>query len=173
VNKAAYTRLLIAVLVSGCTTSPVLTPPTVPANIQAPAGTVAYLEAFADGVQIYECSRGSDSTYRWALKAPRATLSDRAGAGLGKHYGGPTWEAADGSTVVGEAKAQTPSPTPAAIPWVLLAAKSSSTSGTLSSVKFVHRVATVGGVAPAQGCSESTLKQQVEVPYTATYVFYR
>lgn len=173
-SHAGYTfPIVVAALMAGYSTTPLATPPAVPANLQAPAGAVAYLEALADGVQIYECSPGSDSMYRWALKAPRATLSDRSGGALGKHYAGPTWEARDGSTVVGEAKAQAPSPSSTAIPWVLLAAKSSSAAGTLSEVRFVQRVETVGGVAPAQGCSEATLKQQVEVPYTATYVFYR
>jgi len=164
---------LLAVLVAGGAANGVQAMETVPAAIQTPSGAVVYLEVLASGVQIYECSLRPDSTYQWALKAPRATLSDTSGKSFGKHYAGPTWEAADRSLVVGEAKAQSPSPTPGAIPWVLLAAKSSSTSGVLSNVKYVHRLATVGGVAPAQGCSDSTIRQQIEVPYTATYVFYR
>ena len=163
----------IAVLVGGCAAEPVQAPPIAPAAIQVPAGSVAFLEVFADGVQIYECSRRPDSTYQWSLKAPRAMLSDRSGKVLGKHYAGPTWEVADGSVVVGEVRSQAPSPAPVAIPWLLLAAKPGSATGTFSDVKFVQRLATVGGVAPATGCSESTLKHQVDVPYTATYVFYR
>ena len=77
----------------------------VPAAIQVPAGAAAYLEVLANGVQIYECSLRPDSTYQWALKAPRATLSDTSGKAFGKHYAGPTWEAADRSLAVGEAKA--------------------------------------------------------------------
>jgi len=170
---SALSLIPVAALIAGCANTPALAPPNVPASIQTPPGVAVYLKAYADGVQIYECSRKADSTYEWAFKAPQATLADSSGRVLGKHYAGPTWEANDGSTVVGEAKARDPSPTPTAIPWLLLAAKSTSGSGTLADTKFVQRVATVGGVAPAQGCSESTLKQQAQVPYTAAYVFYR
>ena len=172
-SRSTLCAAFLAVLVASGAANGVQAMEPVPAAIQAPAGAVPYLEILASGVQIYECSLRPDSTYQWTLKAPRASLSDKSGKTFGKHYAGPTWEALDGSLVVGEPKAQSPSPTPGAIAWVLLAAKSSSPSGVLSDVKYVHRLATVGGVAPAQGCSDSTIRQQVEVPYTATYVFYR
>ena len=37
--------------------------------------------------------------------------------------------------------------------------------------KGVLRIATNGGVAPAQGCDEAHSGQEARVPYTATYVF--
>ena len=162
----------VAALLTTCAGTPGPTPPTVPPALQAPAGTTLYLETLASGVQIYECTRKADATYEWTLKAPEATLTDRSGRVIGKHYAGPTWEAADGSTAVGEVKARDPGPSPTAIPWLLLAAKSSGT-GLFADAKFVQRVATVGGVAPAGGCAESTLKTQARVPYSATYIFYR
>ena len=162
-----------AMLVAGCAGVLPLEPPTVSPALQPPATQVLYLEALADGVQIYECARKPDATYEWAFKAPEATLSDRSGRPLGKHYAGPTWEAMDGSTVVGETKAREAGPTTAAIPWLLLAAKSHSNRGTFADANYVQRVATQGGIAPTQGCSESTLRQQARVPYSAVDYFYR
>ena len=51
-------------------------------------------------MQIYACYSVADG-YAWRLLAPRATLTGENGKPLGSHYGGPTWEAGDGSTVVG------------------------------------------------------------------------
>ena len=147
--------------------------PIVPPSLHAPAGTTLYLETLASGVQIYECSRKPDSTFEWAFKAPEATLTARSGELLGKHYAGPTWEALDGSTAVGEVRARDAGPSPSAIPWLLLAAKSNSGAGTFASAKFVQRVYTVGGTAPTGGCTESTIKQEARVPYSASYLFYR
>jgi len=163
----------VAALFAGCAASPTIVPPSVPPSIQAPPGSQVYLEAVASGVQVYECSQKPDSTYEWAFKSPEAALSDRAGHTLGKHYAGPTWEANDGSAVVGEVKARDPGPTTTAIPWLLLGAKSHSGDGTFAPATFVQRIATVGGVAPVGDCSASTLKQQARVPYSAEYIFYR
>ena len=168
VSLTSFAALLVA-----CASSPYPAAPTVPPSLQAPAGSTLYLEALASGVQIYECSRKPDSTYEWTFKAPEATLTARSGQPLGKHYAGPTWEALDGSTTVGEAKAREPAPSPSAIPWLLLAAKSNSGSGTFANTKVVQRVTTVGGIAPTGGCTESTIKKEARVPYSASYFFYR
>lgn len=168
VSIASFAALLVA-----CASSPYPTAPAVPASLQAPAGSTLYLEALASGVQIYECSRKPDSTYEWEFKAPEATLTARSGQVLGKHYAGPTWEAIDGSRVVGAVKARDPGPSASAIPWLLLAAKSNSGVGTFANAKAVQRVTTVGGVAPTGGCTESTIKKEARVPYSAAYFFYR
>src|SRR5512138_2634274 len=165
--------VLLATLLAGCAASPPAATPSVPASIQVPPGSRIQLEAIASGVQIYECSVRPNSTPEWTLKGPEATLSDRAGHAVGKHYAGPTWEANDGSAVIGETKARDPGPTATAIPWLLLGAKSHMGAGTFADTTFVQRVATAGGVAPATGCDASTLKQQARVPYSATYIFYR
>ena len=160
-------------LLAACASSPIPVAPTVPPALQAPAGSTLYLETLASGVQIYECTRKPDATYEWTFKAPEATLTARSGQPVGKHYAGPTWEAVDGSIIVGEAKAKDVGPTPSAIPWLLLAAKSNSGVGTFAGAKFVQRVATVGGAAPTGGCTESTLKNAARIPYSASYFFYR
>lgn len=170
--RTAFFASFVAVLV-GCAGPRYLAAPSVPPSLQAPSSSVLYLEALASGVQIYECARKPDSTYDWAFRAPEATLTARSGQLLGKHYAGPTWEALDGSTAVGEVKARDPGPTPTAIPWLLLSVKSNSGVGTFASAKFVQRISTVGGVAPAGGCTESTVKNVARVPYSASYLFYR
>ena len=134
---------------------------------------MAYLEARATGVQIYECSQKTDSTYEWTLKAPEASLSTPSGDYLGRHNAGPTWESPDGSAVVGEVKARDPGPTSSAIPWLLLAAKANRGSGVFSSAKSIQRVATNGGLAPAEPCDATSFHKVVRVPYTASYYFYR
>lgn len=170
--RAALT-LFPALGLAACASAP--TPPQVPANLQPPAGQVLVWEALASGVQIYDCAAKADgSGPAWTFRAPEATLADRRSNALGKHYAGPTWEALDGSRVVGEVAARAPSPTPAtAIPWLLLTAKSSSGNGVLTGVRSIQRLDTGGGVEPAEPCNADKLGQQARVAYTAAYYFYR
>src|SRR5271163_2995688 len=128
------------VFVAGCASSRTVVPPEVPAALQPPAGQVLYLEAFATGVQIYECVQKADSNYEWTFKAPEALLASRSGQPLGKHYAGPTWESIDGSAVVGEVKARAPGRENSAIPWLLLAAKATTGAGAFTATKSIQRV---------------------------------
>lgn len=167
----AASALSLPLVLAACAALP--TAPQVPAALQPPAGQVLQLEALASGVQLYECQTKADgSGTAWVFKAPEATLADRAGKPLGKHYAGPTWEGLDGSTVVGEVKARDPGPDATAIPWLLLAAKSNGGNGVFSATKSIQRVATVGGVAPAAGLCTAA-GQVLRTSYTATYYFYR
>jgi len=160
-----------AACLAACTTP--VAPTGVPVTLQVPAPATLQLEALATGVQVYECARKPDATFEWTFKSPEATLADRAGRALGRHYAGPTWEADDGSRVVGEVKARDPGPLPSAIPWLLLAANSTAGVGTFADTRYVQRLATAGGQAPASGCAEASIGRQARVPYTATYYFYR
>src|SRR5690348_5752085 len=98
--------ILSAALLAASAGAPAATP-RVPASLQPPAGEVVFIETLASGVQIYECAAkpGQPAAYQWSFRAPEATLTDRSGYGVGKHYGGPTWEAADGSRAVGAVEA--------------------------------------------------------------------
>ena len=147
----------------------------VPASLKPPAGEVMFVEALASGVQIYECALkpGQPSAYQWVFRAPEATLADRSGRVLGKHYAGPTWESTDGSCAVGALEAMDPGPNPSAIPWLLLRVKSTAGPGTLSQAKHVQRVNTVGGAVPSESCGAGNASRIARVPYTATYYFYR
>ena len=167
--------LAASLTASGCANRPIAAPSEVPATLRPPAGQAVFLEAFATGVQIYECTSKPDepSTYGWVLRGPEAALVDRSGRSLGKHYAGPTWESNDGSSVTGEVKARDPGPNPSAIPRLLLSAKATAGAGVFNATKSIQRVQTVGGVAPSAPCSAINSKQVMRVPYTATYYFYR
>jgi hypothetical protein len=146
----------------------------VPGGLGTSSGEALSLQTRATGVQIYACKAGKDDPlkYEWSLVAPEAELRDLNGKRIGKHYGGPTWEADDGSKVVGEVKARDNGPDANAIPWLLLTAKSNSGKGVFGGTTSVQRLDTTGGKAPAGSCEAKDLGREVRVPYTATYNFY-
>jgi Protein of unknown function (DUF3455) len=129
------------------------------------------IELQARGVQIYVCERTSDA-FAWRLKAPEATLFDAAGAEAGRHFAGPSWQAKDGSTVVGEALVSSQPPTEGSIPWVVLHAKSHEGSGRFAGVEYIVRLHTEGGVAPTAGCDQSLGGAESRVGYRAVYVLF-
>jgi hypothetical protein len=106
-------------LIAACASTPGVAPSAIPDAIKAPAGESFALEAAATGVQIYECTSGKEAPglYAWTFKWPRADLFDRAGRKIAIHYAGPTWEADDGSKVVGAVAARDDGPDRSAIPW--------------------------------------------------------
>jgi hypothetical protein len=139
----------------------------VPDAIAVPDGNEAFLSAHAVGVQIYSCNGTA-----WALVAPRANLYDRRGKLIATHFAGPTWQAKDGSSVVGVREANV-NVDPTAIDWLRLKAVST-TPGTFGKTTYIQRIDTAGGIAPAAGdCNATTSGATVEVPYTADYVFWR
>jgi len=89
---------------------------------------------------------------------------------MGIHYGGPTWESISGSKVRASVVDRS-FPDPDAIPWLLLKASASEGPGIFDGVTFIQRLNTVGGLAPAD--SGDFVGEEVEVPYTAEYYFYR
>jgi hypothetical protein len=135
-----------------------------------PSGMSPYLETAATGVQIYTCGKNDAGAWTWVFKAPEAALFDKDKTQIGKHYAGPTWEGMQGGKIVAAAKANAPGGA-GSIPWLLLEVKSSEGSSVFTQAKGVLRIATKGGVAPAQGCDDSHSGQEARVPYTATYVF--
>ena len=164
----------LAAILAGCAASNVGTNPLVPENLKVPAGQTLSLVSPATGVQIYECGaiKADPARFEWVFKAPEADLFDLSGKKIGKHYAGPTWESNDGSKVVGEVKARDDGPAATAIPWLLLAAKSTSGNGVFSRIQGIQRLYTVGGKAPVGGCSKPQLGKEARVPYKATYYFY-
>ena len=142
-----------------------------PAAITPPAGSALVLELFADGVQIYTCDP-KDGGFDWSFKGPEANLFDKQGRQVGTHSAGPSWKIDDGSEVVGEVVAKADAPEPHAIQWLLLRAKSHLGSGILSSVAYISRIETEGGLAPSTGCDANNLSAQARMRYSATYQFY-
>jgi hypothetical protein len=143
--------------------------PDVPGDIAVAGNEKPFLAAHAVGVQIYACRSGA-----WALVAPRATLYGDNGQVVASHFGGPTWQARDGSSVVGR-RVNGVTVDAGAIQWLLLSRASSSVGSDgdrLAGTTHIQRINTVGGLAPAatECVTEGT---QVEVPYEADYVFWK
>jgi hypothetical protein len=166
-----------AVLLAACGTAKFKpTPPTVviPGSLAAPGTDSLVRTLWADGVQIYECRAKPDGAGfpEWVFVAPDARLVDANGVLVGHHYAGPTWEAGDGSKVVGVVKAKVDAPKPADIPWLLLATHSTGKPGLFAKVTTIQRVATAGVAAPAAGCDATTIGKQARVPYKAQYAQY-
>ena len=149
-------------------------PPSVPAALAVPGRHELQAAFAASGVQIYRClpSATAPGTYAWTFVAPEATLFNARGRVAGHHFAGPTWQAVDGSKVVGTVLARAASQLPNTIPWLLLSAVVTQAGDTFEHVAYVQRLSTEGGAAPATGCSADSADTEIRVPYTADYYFY-
>ena len=146
--------------------------PVVPGPIQVPAGIKVFL--VGHGVQIYSC-QATPGGFGWGFVAPRANLYNDHGKLIITHFGGPTWQAKDGSRAVGHL-VDSVTVDATAIPWLLLSA--STTPGPdgdrLVATTYIQRIATTGGLAPpAVDCNAATAGTVAEVPYTADYYFWK
>jgi len=149
--------------------------PDVPSKIRVEDGHKPFLIGHATGVQIYGCKAAGDG-FAWSLLAPSADIRDDQGHLLMTHYGGPTWEARDGSL----AKARRDDGVnvdPTAIDWLRLAV-TSATAGAdgdrLAAATWIQRINTTGGVMPPAGtCHADAVGSVEEIPYTADYVFWK
>lgn len=157
-----------ASLLAACTTPP---SSTVAAASIDPPQAERVMTLVASGVQTYSCEFDTQHNLGWVFKSPQAVLFDTSGHAAVRHGAGPSWEAEDGSTIQGHVLAQQPSTTPASIPQLLLETHSTAGNGTLSSIRYVQRVHTVGGLAPSAPCS--TEHEIGNSPYLADYIFYR
>jgi Protein of unknown function (DUF3455) len=131
----------------------------------------AAMDLLARGVQIYTCTVTSTGA-AWKLKGVEATLRDAAGRIVGQHVTGPTWQAPDGSKVVGEPVVASPSPNGGALPWLVLHATRNEGSGVFARVAYVARTRTVGGMPRATGCDAGHSGAESRVEYSATYTFF-
>lgn len=171
-TAALLSVFVVVLFLAGC--AGVRRAPSVPDQLRPAASESLALVVPARGVQIYECraSRDRAGEYDWVLVAPEADLFDAGGTKkIGKHYAGPHWEAADGSTIVGAVKERADAPADGSIPWLLLSAKSVGPEGSFSKVTSVQRLHTLGGIAP-KGCFEAEAGTQLRVGYSADYYFY-
>ena len=136
-------------------------------RLQVPAENKLASHVYAKGVQVYRWDGAA-----WVFVEPVATLfadADYHGK-VGIHYRGPTWESNSGSKVVG-ARLFGCQPDPTAIPWLKLETVSTSGPGIFSSVAFIQRANTTGGLAPT--LPGTSVGEVAEIPYTAEYFFYR
>lgn len=163
-----YVRSLIAAVLTGVAVGAQAAESTpIPAALQPPSGSVLKIKLAARGVQIYQC-QGT----QWKLQGPDATLFDSSGRQRARHYAGPTWEADDGSKVIGEPVAHDDGPDPLAVAWLLLKAKTHSGDGLFGDVNSIQRLHTSGGKAPAATCGADNAEQTERVVYSADYYFY-
>ncbi len=147
--------------------------PVPPSDKTVPVGARLQITALGEGVQIYTCTRKSD-VLAWTYQAPEARLLDPAThAQLGTHGAGPMWKWKDGSAISGKVIVSQAALEPNSAPWLLLAASPlGEQKGMLSTVIYVRRSETSGGLAPASGCDDAHEGQLVRTPYHALYTFY-
>jgi hypothetical protein len=172
-------KLALAVLtvtLTRCVVDPrlALQPPQVPEALMVSATEKVSMSVLAEGVQIYQCEPDTKDATKliWTFKAPEAVLYDKQHHEVGKHFAGPTWQAKDGSKVVGEVKARADAPSADTIPWLLLNAKATEGAGAFSHVTSIQRIETSGGHAPQDGCDSAHQDEEARVPYKAFYFFY-
>lgn len=171
----ALTAVVTLSACAGMAPAPVFSQDTLPDAVKVPAGHRVALETVGVGEITYECrAKATDaSAFEWAFVGPRADLNSRAGQKLGTYYGPPaTWASDDGSRITGTQVAIAPA-TPGSIPLQLVKANPASGPGAMMHVSFVQRVATQGGVAPAQPCSAATAGRKEVVKYQADYIFWK
>jgi hypothetical protein len=145
-----------------------------PEPVRVPAGHAVTLESVGAGEITYECREKKDTAgaYEWVFVTPVATLRDMQQKNIGKYYGGPTWEAMDGSKVTGKQVAVAPA-SPGSIPLQLVKADPAIGMGVMTGVTYIQRLETQGGVAPSAACSAANAGAKQQVAYQAKYVFYK
>ncbi len=141
---------------------------TLPDTIAAP-GEILVATVQAQGAQIYECKADAAGKLAWQFREPIATLF-ADGKTVGRHYAGPNWEMADGSTVTGKLAGRAPGATSKDIPLLKLDVSSRRGAGLLADVTTIQRLNTRGGAA--EGACE-TAGAFLSVPYAAEYTFHR
>lgn len=152
--------------------------PEVPVALDVPDGHKVSFRVLAEGVQIYTAtvSPTNPSVLVWTFTGPQAVLFDFDGGIVGSHYayagpGMPCWESSSGSLVVAQRLVPAVTVDANSIPWLRLDAIAAGGPGIFKNTTFVQRLNTTGGLAPATPPTQ--VGQEVRVPYTAEYVFYR
>lgn len=146
---------------------------TLPEAVRVPDEHVQKAWTVGIGEVTYACREKADQpgSHAWTFVVPAATLYDAAKNVVGTYYGGPTWEARDGSKVTGKQVAVAPT-SAGNLPLQLVKANPAVGDGRMSGTTYIQRLNTVGGAAPAQGCDMAAVGKEVKVPYQADYVFY-
>lgn len=142
----------------------------IPDVIKVPSGNTELLTLHATGEQIYQCVL-KDNDYKWIVY-PDAVLTDDQGQPVGAHSKGPSWQYKDGSRVTGRISQKTNEARNKAMPWLLVEAIDHKGTGLLSTVSYINRVNTQGGLEPILPCNGNHLGSEKRVAYTADYIFY-
>jgi Protein of unknown function (DUF3455) len=147
--------------------------PDIPEILKVPEGHVLLLRANGRGVQKYTCPVNTPPQ-----AAPHAILlasDEDEGDLVAIHFKGPTgptWQALDGSSVVGKVLQHFPAPVQDGVDWLLLETQSTAGKGMLSGVTHIQRLSTDGGKPPPEGCDQANNQTEVLVEYSAQYFFY-
>jgi Protein of unknown function (DUF3455) len=131
------------------------------------AGETAVFTAYAEGAQVYDCKADQAGKLAWTFREPIATLLID-GKTVGRHYAGPHWEMADGSTVQGKVSGRAPGASAADIPWLKLDVANRKGQGQLDGVTTIQRINTKGGVLEG-ACDKAGGTRSVA--YSTDYVF--
>lgn len=167
------TRLpfLLATLLAPAALAAVSEPAGLPARLRASSNEAPAFMLHANGTHVYECV-AVPGGYRWVFLNPDATLFDGARS-IATHTTPSVWEASsDRSSASGRVSATQPAGE-GNLPWALYRTQSSGDGGLFSGVTSVQRVNTVGGVAPASGCGDTTVGTESRVQFSADYYFYK
>lgn len=166
-------------------------PPLPPDLDEVPPPHEVVFVGHAIGTQNYVCLP-SGSGVAWTLFTPQATLFSEHGRQLTTHFFSPNpkeggtpvraaWQhSRDSSTVWGRVTDMSFDANfvaPGAIPWLTVetAGVQEGPAGgdQMTEITFIQRLNTVGGSAPATGCSVATdVGKRAFVPYRADYFFY-
>lgn len=117
------------------------------------------------GTQTYTCGANG----RWPTKStPKATMTRIPFGDTIRHFAGPRWRAADGSTILGKVRVSLPQK--GRVAWLLVDVKAhEGRRGALSHVTNVSRIFTAGGLPPKGRCQHGA---KTSSGYSATYVFW-
>lgn len=140
-------------------------------HLRATAGEVPEFALRANGSHVYEC-RAVPGGYVWTFLNPDATLFEGARS-VGTHVQPGMWESSSDRSSASGRVAGTQAAGPGNLPWALYRAESSVDGGLFSGVTSVQRVNTAGGVAPATGCSDTSVGSETRVDFSADYYFYK
>ena len=177
--KSILTALSAALLLAACAATPAGAPmfsqEGLPDAVKVPAGHRVALETVGVGEITYECRTKANAAgaFEWVFVGPKADLKGRGGNKLGTYFGPPaTWAANDGSAVTGTQVAVAPA-SAGSIPLQLVKANPATGMGAMSSVAYIQRVATRGGVAPSALCDGTGVGRKEVVTYQADYIFWK
>lgn len=178
--KTLSLSLIALPFVVGCAATPpapAVDTSTLPAEVRVPPGNKAALQLKAVGEVTWVCEfKGAPTLgqYEWKIQRPDARLLDRDGKQVGRYFGvPPQWDYWAGSNVTGEPVATAPSG-PGNLPVALVKANpATGSAGVFTGTTYIQRVATKGGVAPAEECGWMIHRQTRNVKYEADYIFYR
>ena len=146
----------VAAALSACTAGPMLMKvdnAALPEAVRVPAGQKVTMTTTGVGEITCECREQKDMAgqHEWACVGPVATLYGADRKAVGKYCVGPTWEAADGSMVTGKQVAVAPA-SAGNLPLQLVKAEPAMGAGAMTGVRYIQRLNTKGGVAPATAC---------------------